>query len=223
MEAAAAQPLTASRAWLGRTPRVPVVVAIALAGAALCAFSIHVATRKGVPDIQVALLQWISIPYIAAGLIAWWRRPESRMGVLMIAVGFSTGILCLQFTDDTLLWSIGALADIFAAAAFIHVTLAYPSGRLRSRAGAVDRGDRLRDLDRSPGGQAALRGLHPGQRVRRDRRRRRLRRDRAHPAVQRRAHLPRRRRPARGAPPLRRPLAPALVGGAAGVLRRSAW
>lgn len=132
MEAAAAQTLTGRRAWLGRTPRVPVLVAIALAGAALCAFSIHVATRKGVPDIQVALLQWISIPYIAAGLVAWWRRPGSRLGVLMIAVGFSTGVICLQFVDDTVLWSIGMLADIFAAAAFIHVTLAYPSGRLRS-------------------------------------------------------------------------------------------
>ncbi len=130
----AAQPLTGARTWIGRAPRVWVVVTIALAAAALCAFSIHVATNEGVPDIQVALLQWISIPYIAAGLVAWWRRPESRMGVLMIAVGFSTGILCLQFVDDTVLWSIGASTDLFAAAAFVHVTLAYPTGRLRSTA-----------------------------------------------------------------------------------------
>ncbi|MGD9573685.1 MAG: sensor histidine kinase [Thermoleophilia bacterium] len=34
--------------------------------------------------------------------------------------------------DDTVLWSIGMLTDLFAAAAFVHVTLAYPSGRLRS-------------------------------------------------------------------------------------------
>jgi signal transduction histidine kinase len=109
-----------------------VLGAIALAGAVLCAFSIHVATNEGVEDIQVALLQWISVPYIAAGLIAWWRRPESRLGVLMVAVGFSTGLLCLQFVQNTVLWSIGASLDIFAAAAFVHVTLAFPSGRLRS-------------------------------------------------------------------------------------------
>jgi signal transduction histidine kinase len=109
-----------------------VLGAIAIAGAVLCAFSIHVATNEGVEDIQVALLQWISVPYIAAGLIAWWRRPESRLGVLMVAVGFSTGLLCLQFVQNTVLWSIGASLDIFAAAAFVHVTLAFPSGRLRS-------------------------------------------------------------------------------------------
>ena len=117
---------------MARAPHPLVLAAIALAGAALCGFSIHVATNEGVPDIQVALLQWISIPYIAAGLIAWWRRPESRLGPLMIGVGFSTGLLCLQFVDNTPLWSIGAFFDIFAAAAFIHVTLAFPTGRLRS-------------------------------------------------------------------------------------------
>ena len=117
---------------MARAPHPLVLIAIALAGAALCGFSIHVATNEGVSDIQVALLQWISIPYIAAGLIAWWRRPESRLGVLMVCVGFSTGLLCLQFVDNTPLWSIGAFFDIFAAAAFIHVTLAFPTGRLRS-------------------------------------------------------------------------------------------
>ena len=50
----------------------------------------------------------------------------------MVCVGFSTGLLCLQFVDNTVLWSIGAVVDIFAAAAFIHVTLAFPTGRLRS-------------------------------------------------------------------------------------------
>ena len=117
---------------MARAPHPLVLAAIALAGVALCAFSIHVATNEGVSDIQVALMQWISIPYIAAGLIAWWRRPESRLGVLMVAVGFSTGVLCLQFVQNEVLWSIGASVDIFAAAAFIHVTLAFPSGRLRS-------------------------------------------------------------------------------------------
>ncbi len=115
-----------------RPPHPLVLGVLALAGVVLCAFSIHVATNEGVADIQVALLQWISVPYIAAGLIAWWRRPESRLGVLMVAVGFSTGLLCLQFVQNTVLWSIGASLDIFAAAAFIHVTLAFPSGRLRS-------------------------------------------------------------------------------------------
>ena len=50
----------------------------------------------------------------------------------MVCVGFSTGTAVPQFVDNTPLWSIGAFFDIFAAAAFIHLTLAFPSGRLRS-------------------------------------------------------------------------------------------
>ena len=47
-------------------------------------------TNDGVTGVQVALLEWISIPYIAAGLVAWWRRPDSRLGLLMIVGGFAT-------------------------------------------------------------------------------------------------------------------------------------
>lgn len=120
-----------------RSPHPVVLAAIALAGAALCAFSIYAATIEGVADVDVAVLQWVSIPYIAAGLIAWWRRPESRLGVLMVALGLAVGITCLTFVQETVPWSIGILTDILVAAAFIHVTLAYPSGRLRSRAEQV--------------------------------------------------------------------------------------
>ena len=42
-------------------------------------------------EVQIALLVWISVPYVLAGLVAWWRRPDSRLGVLMIAGGFAIG------------------------------------------------------------------------------------------------------------------------------------
>src|SRR5437773_12396975 len=66
-------------------PRPLVVRAIAIAGLLTAAGSLALAlTNDGVSGIQVALLEWISIPYIAAGLVAWWRRPDSRLGVLMV-------------------------------------------------------------------------------------------------------------------------------------------
>lgn len=133
MDAAAHIP-TGSPAGLVRSPRIPVLVAIAVAGCALAAVSIHLATDEGVEDIQVALLQWISIPYIAAGLIAWWRRPGSRLGPLMVAGGFTTGLLSLQFVEEDLLWTFGSTLDILPAAIFLHVSLAFPSGLLRSSA-----------------------------------------------------------------------------------------
>ena len=204
---------------MARAPHPLVLAAIALAGVALCGFSIHVATNEGVPDIQVALLQWISIPYIAAGLIAWWRRPESRLGPLMIGVGFSTGLLCLQFVDNTPLWSIGAFFDIFAAAAFIHVTLAFPTGRLRSTRERVLVVRRLRDRARPPGRQADVPGRHPAERLRRERRLRHVPDDRARPALQHRRHLPRGRGDAAGAVGRHRAARTHLADGAGRLLR----
>ncbi len=75
-------------------PRLSVLRAIAAAGLATagCALGLALA-NDDVSGLQIALLEWISIPYIAAGLVAWWRRPDSRLGVLMIAGGFATARL----------------------------------------------------------------------------------------------------------------------------------
>ncbi len=121
------------RARTSRAPHPYVLAALAAAACGLAVLSVALARREGVPGIQILLLQWISIPYIAAGLIAWARRPASRLGPLMVVGGFATGLLCLQFAENDVLQTIGDLFDILAAAIFLHVTLAYPSGRLRSR------------------------------------------------------------------------------------------
>jgi hypothetical protein len=41
---------------------------------------------------------WMALPYVLAGVVAWWRRPESRFGTLMVVAGF-LGLLA------TLCWS----------------------------------------------------------------------------------------------------------------------
>ena len=122
------------RARTSRAPRPYVLATLAVAACGLLVLSVSLARREGVPGIQILLLQWISIPYIAAGLIAWARRPASRLGPLMVVGGFATGLLCLQFAENEVLRTVGDLFDILAAAIFLHVTLAFPSGRLRSRA-----------------------------------------------------------------------------------------
>ena len=40
------------------------------------------------PEVQGALMAWITLSYVSAGLIAWWRRPRNRIGPLMIGAGF---------------------------------------------------------------------------------------------------------------------------------------
>jgi signal transduction histidine kinase len=107
---------------------------IAAVGCIVPIRSIAVALTSDEVDLfSVALLDWVTVPYILAGLVAWLRRPESRLGVLMIAGGFASGLSALQLTHVEALYTIGALFDILPAAVFLHVVLAFPDGRLRSR------------------------------------------------------------------------------------------
>ena len=113
-------------------PRLSVLRAVAAAGLATagCALGLALA-NDDVSGLQIALLEWISIPYIAAGLVAWWRRPDSRLGVLMIAGGFASALSALAFAGYALPHTIGLVFDILPAVIFLHVFLAFPDGRLR--------------------------------------------------------------------------------------------
>jgi hypothetical protein len=44
------------------------------------------------PVLSATLFVWISVSYVLCGLIAWWRRPDSRLGPLMVAAGFVAGL-----------------------------------------------------------------------------------------------------------------------------------
>jgi signal transduction histidine kinase len=88
------------------------------------------------PGLQAALLDWITLPYILGGLIAWWRRPDSRFGPLMVAAGFAMFVSSFQWANSALPYTAGLAFDLLPPALFIHVFLAFPNGRLERR---VDR------------------------------------------------------------------------------------
>ena len=116
-----------------RPPRPALLVAIALAGcvaagtgALLALTSDHVSE----PGARAALVVWVILPYILAGVVAWWRRPESPFGPLMIAAGFLFFLSSLSTANAPLPYSIGIAFDLLSAVLFLHVFLAFPSGRL---------------------------------------------------------------------------------------------
>jgi signal transduction histidine kinase len=114
-------------------PKPLVLAAIAVIGCAVPLRSIAVATGGDVDLVAVGLLDWITVTFILAGAVAWLRRPESRLGPLMLAGGFASGLSALQLTHVDSLYTVGAVFDILPAALFLHVSLAFPDGRLRSR------------------------------------------------------------------------------------------
>ena len=59
------------------------------------------------PGLQAALMDWVTLPYILGGLVAWWRRPDSRFGILMILAGFTMFLSNLAWTNVPVLHTIG--------------------------------------------------------------------------------------------------------------------
>jgi signal transduction histidine kinase len=83
--------------------------------------------------LRFFLVAWIVVPYVVSGAIAWWRRPASRFGPLMLLTGIVMALNPLQWSTQPWAHSIGHLVDMLPAAMFLHVFLAFPSGRVRDR------------------------------------------------------------------------------------------
>jgi signal transduction histidine kinase len=110
--------------------------AIGVAGCAAAAFSVWLAFESdhlAEPGLRAALLDWITLPYVLAGLVAWWRRPHSRFGPLMVAAGFVMFLSSFQWANEPFPYTIGLAFDLLPPALFLHVYLAFPSGRLQRR------------------------------------------------------------------------------------------
>ncbi len=112
--------------------------AIALAGCAAATYSFVSALRNplvgahlGEPLVVALLANWLTLSYILCGLFAWWRRPDSRFGPLMVAAGFANFISTLSWTTNDVTFTLGQSLDLVPPVLFMHVFLAFPSGRLR--------------------------------------------------------------------------------------------
>jgi signal transduction histidine kinase len=105
----------------------------ALASCAITAGLASVNEELYQPALRVLLVWWVTLPYIFAGIVASRRRPDSLFGPLMILSGFVTQLSILQWTSQPLLNTVGQLCDLLVAAVWLHVFLAYPTGRLAGR------------------------------------------------------------------------------------------
>jgi signal transduction histidine kinase len=109
-----------------------VAFAAAIAGIAASALVI---SSDHIPDpgISIAIGLLIMWSFVGTGLYAWWRRPTSRFGAMMVAVGFSFLLGGLTASDDSAVFTVGILLSSIYFVAFAHMLLAYPDGRLERR------------------------------------------------------------------------------------------
>jgi signal transduction histidine kinase len=110
----------------------------AVAGAGLLLLAVQIdliATSDFAPDrgLWVALDVVIGGGFVGVGLFAWMRRPDSRVGALMVGAGFAWFISVFNYTEPALLFSVGLLFSNLFVAPAIHLLLGFPAGRLGTR------------------------------------------------------------------------------------------
>ncbi len=125
---------------IARAPRAPLLWAIALfgcaAGASSLAFALTndaIGDELGEPLVIASLWSWTTVAYILGGLLAWSRRPDSRLGPLMIGAGAVCFLVTLSWTSNDVSYTVGQALDKLPAVLFLYVFLAFPSGRLSRR------------------------------------------------------------------------------------------
>jgi signal transduction histidine kinase len=108
--------------------------------AALVAFAADVSlvwgygNEWGPVDVPLTLAKQATLAsFLVVGLVATWRRPRSRIGLLMMAVGFLWCAGSLTWVPNAVVFSIGWVSDGLWAAVLGHLYVSFPSGRLLTR------------------------------------------------------------------------------------------
>ena len=104
-------------------------LAIGLGSLALILTSDHESPR-GLAASLVLIAGW---GFAGTGLYAWDQRPDSRTGPLMTAIGFTWFFRALEASNDSVVFTIGALGVTLPYAILVHLLVTFPSGRLRGR------------------------------------------------------------------------------------------
>ena len=98
------------------------------------------ALSVGVPGLGLA--EWLPLQlmvalYAVTGLVARWRRPHNRIGVLMLLSALAVWVTFLALLPDVHLRMVGALGSTVPLALTMHLILAFPSGRVEGRLARV--------------------------------------------------------------------------------------
>ena len=120
------------------TTRVLVALwTLALVAAAVAVWLVFTSDHEDEPWVTVALALPVGLAFVGGGLVAWSRRPENRSGKLMALVGFTWLAASLAEANNSLLYTVGAAIGSLPFVFFAWLVLAYPSGRLQTRADQV--------------------------------------------------------------------------------------
>jgi signal transduction histidine kinase len=118
------------------------LVALAVASIATVAAAVATIDALGYPSgypwtqttADVAASVATGVAWLGAGLVGLWLRPGSRVGALMLAVGFATFAPILLSAAGAAGFTLSLAAEGLALAVAAHLFIAFPEGRVGPRA-----------------------------------------------------------------------------------------
>ena len=127
------RPLTGPHGALGPAGLRWTIGAAILAAAAATSVGTAASEHTELRGLWIAGSFAITWGFLGVGLFVWARRPDNRVGPLMVAVAFSWVVSDLAFANSDLLFSLGAMLGQVFIAVTVHLLLVFPTGRFESR------------------------------------------------------------------------------------------
>ena len=109
------------------------VAAVGLALVAVGSFFVLTSDHLDNKAAFLSLALTVGLSFLISGVIALWRRPDNRTGILLVLVSYFWCLGGLTESEQDWFFTIGLLLNSFALGAFVHLLLAYPGGRLQGR------------------------------------------------------------------------------------------
>jgi signal transduction histidine kinase len=106
-----------------------VVIAALLAGGAVMALILS-SDHQDNKAFWAILQPAVGWSFVGTGLYASRRRPDSRTGLLMIAMGFAWFLAALDASNSAVVFTFSLVAGGLFGATFLHLAQSFPTGRL---------------------------------------------------------------------------------------------
>ena len=102
-----------------------------LAGAGIAWLEL-VSDHRSAKALWAVFAPAVALSFVGTGVYAWRHRPQSRVGALMVLLGFAWLVYCLDAANEPLPYTISQVAGGLWGAVFLHLGLTFPTGRPRS-------------------------------------------------------------------------------------------
>src|SRR5689334_3844076 len=106
-----------------------IAIAALACGAVVAAIELA-SDHHGTPVVWAVFAPAIGWSFIGTGLYAWHRRPQNRVGFLMILLGFAWFFYTLEASDVPLLYTLALIFGPLWGSVFLHIGVSFPSGRM---------------------------------------------------------------------------------------------